>query len=262
MELIRCQRINDGPEAFAGIRAGKNWMLLLLLVTLLINLGTAVAVRYWPTLDGSECFRTELAGLRAQATPARPTRRPHPATTRPARPTTRPARPATRSARPATPPAGPATPPGPSGPASAASEHFYWILGSALPIVRTAGLIGALLLSAYLLVAIIVALAGGLAGTGLLAGAFSWSLLLTAMFVPWNLTFGGVVVPGVLFDRHELIVGTAEVAWGAGEIDWATAVLYYARFAGYQVLAILLWLLVQLKFAAAVRRMTVPVEQQ
>jgi len=251
MELIRRQLIDDGPEAFAAIRTAKNWILLLVLATLLIDLGAFMAVRFWPTLDGSESFQAELAHLRRPPTPPVTFTRPAPAT-KPAGPA-----PTTRSIPPAA-----AARPAPLAPATAAGEHFYWILGAALPVVRTIGLIAALLLAAYLLVAVNVALAGGLAGTGLLVGAFSWGLVLTAMFVPWNLTFGGVVVTGVLFDRRELIVGTAEVAWGAGEVDWATNLLYYARFAGYQLLAILLWLLVQLKFAGAVRRMTVPVEQQ
>ena len=94
-----------------------------------------------------------------------------------------------------------------------------------------------------------------------MASAFAWGLLLTALLVPWDQLFIGVTVPGVLFNRRELARWTAEVAWGATNVAWTDLVLYYARFAGYPVLALLLWATIQGKFCRARRQMTVDIKK-
>jgi hypothetical protein len=119
-----------------------------------------------------------------------------------------------------------ANPPAAEAPQAAAepnelSETFYQILEVVLPLAKSLGLICAGLLSLSLLLAVGVALAGRMGGAGHLASALMWSILLAALFVPWDVAFPSVVVPGVLFGRSDLIQHTAAVTWGAAGVDWA-----------------------------------------
>ncbi len=228
MEQIQRQTGHaDCEEAFASIRSAKNWFGWLLLAAVTINAGVFVAVRCWPTLEGGAGFEDELATLRGAASTAQPA--------------------ATQSVEDG---------------GAGRSEMFYNTLGVALPMIRALGLVFAVLLSLYILVGVKVCLAGRLTGVGALASSFTWSLLLAALFVPWDLAFGGNILPSVLFSRRELIVETAKVAWGATDVGWADQLLYYARFAGYQALVLLVWALVMVKAARASRSAAVTVRSE
>ena len=201
-------------EAYNSLRVGKNCFWLLLLLAMAINLGTFIAVRFWPVLRGSPSFQTQLAELRvvSQATPS--------------------------------------TQPAPLA-NSEASERFYLALGVLLPLARSIGLACALLLVLSLLLSLKVSLLGRLGGVGHLTSAMLWGLILMVLMVPWNTAFPGIGVPGVLFSRAGLITATAEVTWEAAGVTWADHVLYFVRFAAYPLVTGLIWLVVQLKYVRA-----------
>jgi len=326
-------------QAFLVIRAAKNWFLWLMLLALVVDLATFVAVRFWPVLQGSPSFQARLAAIRAPKkvhSPSAPSAAPagEPAVAAPEQPsgpapsgavapggaaapggTPVPSAALSHGGSPA--PAGAPTPPlsgqGPLGPAAPAapggvptppegapaaeataplpapaalapapslqpvataaaplaaaepnelSETFYQVLDVALPLAKSLGLICAALLSLSLLLAVGVVLAGRMGGAGHLASALMWSILLAALFVPWDVAFPSVVVPGVLFGRSDLVQGTAAVTWGAAGVDWADQVLYFARFAGYPLLAMLIWLTVQVKYVLGCRQASLKVEEQ
>ena len=214
--------------AYASLRAAKNWFWWLMLLAVLINLGTYIAVRCWRVLDRSPGFRQDLAELRiAQEPPAGPA-----------------AQPAQEQAE-----------------TSVASEGFYQTLNALLPIAQTLGLVCSLLLVLSMLLSVSVALVGRLDGVGHLTSALVWSIVLAALFVPWEAAFPGVIVPGVLFGRGELIVKTAEVTWGAADVAWNDQVLHFARFVGYPLLALVLWLAVQVKYTRAFHQAGMRIEK-
>ena len=202
-------------EAYQSLRVAKNWFWWLMLLAVVINVGTFIAVRFWPVLQASPSFQATLAELRISSQTI-PTSQPAPSTE------------------------------------SDASETFYGVLGVVLPLARSVGLACALLLVLSLLLSLKVALLGRLGGVGHLTSSMLWGLVLMVLMVPWDAAFPGVGVPGVLFSRGGLVAATAEVTWGAAGVTWDDHVLYFVRFAAYPIVTVLIWLVVQLKYVRAI----------
>ncbi|NQU75507.1 MAG: hypothetical protein HQ546_04225 [Planctomycetes bacterium] len=223
-------------RAFACVRVAKNWFWWLILLAVIIDLGTFITVRFWPVLNNSKCFQSDLAALRhAEPTPAASPQ----AETQPVTQLTEPINEPSNSA-----------------------DWLYRAFGAGLAAARSIGLLCAVLLWLSLLLSLGIALVGRLGDVGHLTGALLWSLVLAILFVPWDVVFGAVTVPGVLFGRTELIAKTAEVTWGASGVSWAHQVLYFARFAAYPLLALVLWFAVQVKYALACREVSVVLESE
>ncbi len=134
-----------------------------------------------------------------------------------------------------------------------AIKHILSDTMEAAPII-------AMLLTLTLFVAAMVSLVGRLGGVSQLFSAFFWSLILLAMLVPWQRVLYYESVYGALADYSELIGRTFHIKpeWGAESVSWQKQLLYYMRFVGYPVLALLVWLVVQVKFARGCKRMHFP----
>ena len=137
---------------------------------------------------------------------------------------------------------------------------MYAAVGVGLSFALSLGVICVLLLVALQGMSLLTVLAGRIGDAGYMASGLAWSLVLAALVMPWNLAFGPAFMPGVLFLRPELADATAAVTWGA-PANWTDAAWYWARYAGYPIVAVLVWLLVQLKFAAGMRQPSVSVEE-
>ena len=214
---------SDTMDAFASARAAKNIFLIVLLLAMLTQVAAFVAVQFMDVVDplpaqGSSS-PAAVADANAPTVPADPNQ-----------PTTTPA--VTRDG---------------------VGETTYFIdemLSWALPGAKFFALVMGLLLSITLLVCLMLAVTERLGGVGRLSSSFFWSLVLLAIVTPWQQLLMGNVACGALYNKGELYSWVASVkpSWG-GHADIYGKILYYARFLGYPLLGLLIWLVTQLKFA-------------
>lgn len=264
---------NQYRRALRSLRAAKNWFAWLLLLALVLNLASLVVVRFWPDFAASSSLREELghrgrskagapAALRA-VVPQRFRTTTAPASMPASAPATMPANAAaTMPAResrivvetegPGRAATGPATQPA-TRPAASRAEAVYTAISISLPFALSLGMICAMLVVVLNAMSLLTVLVGRIGDAGYMASALAWSLVLAALMVPWDLAFGPAFMPGALFLRPELVDATAVVTWGAHP-DWADLAWYCARFVGYPILAVLIWLLIQMKYSAGVRQ--------
>jgi hypothetical protein len=261
-------------EAFSSLRAAKNWFWWLLFVAMVVDVAAFAAVRFWPVMGESASFQqrkamilqdssvetvvVEVAAIIVPeaAVPAVVDETVQPVAAEPV--ATQPA--ASQPARAI------ATVDSP-GDRARYGELLYQNLRWILPAARMMGMISAALLVVVLASSLHVTLSGRMGGAGYLASSFVWSIVLAALFVPWSMAFpadlgSGVagarqVLPGVLFGLDDVVDWTIEIV--GGKVTWEDWVLYYARFIGYPVLALLIWLTVQVKFARGYHQVAVDV---
>jgi len=112
----------------------------------------------------------------------------------------------------------------------------------------------AVLLSLALLLAVLISLLDRLGGAAGFVSSFYWSLVLLAILTPWRQILGGSAA-GALYGLDDLLAALhhLKASWGATpatRLQWA---LYYGRFVGAPVVALLVWLACQLKFARGYR---------
>ena len=130
-------------------------------------------------------------------------------------------------------------------------SRAYYAIELALPLTEFIGQIscGALLLC-YLL-AVNVALSGRLGGVRGSISAFFWTVVLLALLFPWDRWLGGlrdqIQVPGVYFSFAEIKDLPTEFA---GKV---VQVLHYVRFLGYPVLALIIALVGDRRYAKGFR---------
>lgn len=194
----------DYADAMMTARRAKNWLFLILLLMLLVQLSLFFVARY-----------TNLI------IPADP---PVAATTEPA---TRPA-------------------------VSTGVDKLHYISG----VSTFLGTILPPLLAAVLLLIVNIMLIGRLIGVARVTSAFVWCLVLVVLLFPWqaflnNATFTAVdfKIPGVLYTWDELIL-TARFQ----PARWEEAVLKWARFVVFPVVALLLLLVIQVKSNRGLRQ--------
>ena len=150
----------------------------------------------------------------------------------------------------------PASAPGAKKPAAPAGTAEKWkrTLSWLFPTAEFAGLVAAMLLALTILFAVALSLLGRLGGTGGLVSAFFWSLVLLAIMIPWQQALPeSPVACGALYEMDELLAARAEAAEA-----WDARGLYFVRFLAYPVLAMLVWLVVQLRFARGCAQMDFP----
>jgi len=128
---------------------------------------------------------------------------------------------------------------------------WYYALQWALPATRFCAMVSAILLAISILLAVKLSLLGRLGGVAGMTSAFFWSLILLAILTPWQRVLGGQLVCGAMFNLGELIEAARKVktAWGATDVSLLDTTIYYARFLAYPIVALLVWLIVQAKFA-------------
>ncbi|MFP4052403.1 MAG: hypothetical protein ACLFV7_00895 [Phycisphaerae bacterium] len=237
VEQVRYQATgSDFMDAFRSTRAAKNVFLVILLLSILVQIAAFVAVFFLDVVDPihrapAQATATAAVANQDQAKPAAKT----------------------------------ATQPTTTQKTDRGEERFQEmavfvdeVLNWALPGARFFALVSCLLLCLTLLTSMKICMLERLSGIGMMASAFYWSLVLLAMVTPWQQILHGEVACGALYNKGEMYSWIARVkpSWGGTVPDVWGQVLFYARFLGYPVLALLIWLVVQLKFARGYRMLT------
>jgi len=132
------------------------------------------------------------------------------------------------------------------------------ILDEAMPAMKFAAPISCMILTATLFLAVVVSLTGRLGGAGGFLGAFFWSLLLLLLLIPWQRILTGLTIPGALYEGGLKDIKLAKNAWATIGDQSVQNILYYGRHVAYPAIALVVWLLVQLKFARGCKRLNFP----
>lgn len=146
------------------------------------------------------------------------------------------------------------TQPADSSASSPGDEPTTWndLLRWVLPAAKFLAMAATFLLLAPLWFAALVALQRQGAGVGSFIGSLFWALVLLAMVFPWQQLLRTSLACGALYNFGDLRIALDHVrADGAGLWDH---VLFYLRFAAYPLVTFVVWLIVQLKFAAGYSR--------
>ena len=110
-------------------------------------------------------------------------------------------------------------------------------LAFVLRVTNGVAILAAILFCAALLFSIALTVVGRLGGIQHISRAFFLSLVLLVLLIPWQTLFDAVTV-GVLFNIQDVVDGRLVKAGGL-----LPAILYYLRFCGYWLAAIvLLWM--------------------
>lgn len=232
--------------AMRSIKAAKNVFLLLALLGLLVQIAAFVAVRWGGVIDDSQTV-TGLHGepaARKASTPENDPAVPDEASEPQPAATTAPAS--------APRPAEPATPDG-----DEMAEVWVVMLTWVLPGSKFMTLAATAILAAILMFATMLAINARESGVAGIVSAALWSLLLLAMVTPWQQALNSSIACGATYNFGELIKASRDMIprWGAPKPDTLETILYYARFLAYPGLAVLVWLVVQVKFARGFGRM-------
>ncbi len=205
-------------EALRSLKAGKNIFMTVVLLVLLTHIGSFLAVQFGGVIDppppkDQSVATTQPATQAAEANAEQETREAY-----------------NRAMY---------------------EETLRW----ALPACRFFAVVASLLAVLTFMFAVKLAIIGRLGGIANYMSAFLWSLILLAMVTPWQQVLGSSFASGVLFNLGELTsyVEKIKSSWGASTPGPLEVALYYARFIAYPVIALLVWLVVMVKFAAAYR---------
>lgn len=136
------------------------------------------------------------------------------------------------------------------------ADSWYRTLMWLMAGVKFLAVVAAGLLALTVLVAVLLALVGGLAGVAEATSAFFWSLILLAVIIPWQQLLDSTFASGALFNLSYLVQKTHGIRsqWGAANAGILDQVLYYARFAAYPIVALLLLVVVAMKFFGGARK--------
>jgi hypothetical protein len=125
---------------------------------------------------------------------------------------------------------------------SAATDRLKYVIGG----IGFLGVVFPIVLSVILLLIAGIMLVGRLIGVSKLVSAFIWSVILTALLFPWqaflinqSFTSPDFKIPGVLYTWWEL-VQKARI----NPVGWEQDVLYWGRFVGWPVVALIVLMLI------------------
>jgi hypothetical protein len=142
--------------------------------------------------------------------------------------------------------------------AKAAGTATFWneLMLWGLPTTKFVAFVAALMVALTLMMAVKIAIVGRLGGVGQFTSAFYWSIVLLAFVTPWQQVLAASLATGALYNLKDLTdaVATVKATWGAPPPGAMALTLYYVRFIAYPVVALLVWLVVLLKFAGGHRR--------
>lgn len=205
-------QMTGAVAAFSSVKAAKNVFMWLIALAILLQLGGFVAVHFFGVLD-------PLYAKEAAPEPASPSA----------------TQPAVASAE---------------GSGDVLAETSREILIYGLKVTKFFTFVLCLLAVLTLMFAAKLSLVGALGGMGGFVSAFFWSLILLAVLTPWENIVGGFV-PGAMHSFCEMRVAMISIRpeWGAGSIELLDKIAFYARFIAYPAAALLIWLMVMLKFS-------------
>jgi hypothetical protein len=139
------------------------------------------------------------------------------------------------------------------------SANWYCVLFWAMPAAKFFAFVSAILLAVTLLAGAGASMCACSGGSGSLLSSFFWSLVLLAIVTPWQQILPGSFSSGAMFNLTELIEygKKVKVRWNFVEkVAAVDVVLYYLRFLGSVIIALLVWLKVQSKFSAGLRKVS------
>jgi hypothetical protein len=135
------------------------------------------------------------------------------------------------------------------------------ILHYAIGLCGYLGLVTTIVYAVLLLLILNIMVVGRLLGTGKLTAAFVWCVLLGVILFPWQaflnnagLQAGDFKIPGVLYVWAELVEHARFKVREGDKILWAEAILKWARFVGFPLVAILIDVMIQAKSVKGLRR--------
>ena len=128
-------------------------------------------------------------------------------------------------------------------------------VAAVLSFTKFAGVLAALAMTMFIAVALLLSIAARLGGAGGFASALVWSILLLLALVPWQQFLGGLVGSGVLvgYDEMQRAIEQVQPDWSAGKYLSAAPVAHLARFLLAPFIALLIWILVGLRFAQGMK---------
>jgi len=129
-----------------------------------------------------------------------------------------------------------------AGPESIWRQALRW----GLPATRFAAVVACVLLVVMVMFAVTLSLVERVGGVAGFIAAFNWSVILLLMLVPWKPILGSSLSCGALFNLAEL--ETAHCGLGEAP-DLVSQAMFYGRFGAYPIVALLVSLIVQFKFA-------------
>lgn len=127
-----------------------------------------------------------------------------------------------------------------------------------LPATKFGAAVSAILLVLTLGLALNVSLLSRLGGAAGFVSSFFWSLILLAAVTPWQQVLGGNYATGALYNYEDLLLAVRSMRpdWGGDPgISLLEQILFWARFVGYPVVTVLVWLMVQFRFGRGYRQM-------
>ena len=131
----------------------------------------------------------------------------------------------------------------------------FELLGYVSAIFAFAGTILPILLAFVLLLIVNIMLVGRLIGVARVTSAFLWCLLLLLLMFPWQAFFGGTTdaadfrLPGMIFTWDEL-----QRYAKFSSSNWNFAVIKWARFVVFPMIALVLLAMVQIKSSRGIRQ--------
>jgi hypothetical protein len=131
----------------------------------------------------------------------------------------------------------------------ASATGWYHALHWVLPAVKFIALASGLLLVLTLMFAVKLSLLERMGGVAGLMSAFFWSLVLFVLVVPWQDVLVDSFASGALYSLGDLVASRNQM-----DHQWGGTILHYARFVAYPVVTVLVWVVVQLKFARGYRQ--------
>jgi len=212
----------DYADAMMIARRAKNTLFFLLLIMLLFQLGTFFAARFTDKII-PDTATPSLAETVA--------------------PTTHPTAAAT-------------TQPVTSIQGKTLTTSAFWYFTA---VVDFLGIVFIVVLAAVLLLIVKIMLVGRLIGVAQVTSAFCWCVFLALLLFPWqaflqNSDFtGDFKIPGVLYTWGELTHPTKGAKFVTAGADIWVTVLWWARFVGWPVVALIVLLMVQAKSSRGLR---------
>jgi hypothetical protein len=212
----------DYADAMLVARRAKNVLVLILLLALLLQLALFFVARY------TDVFARSTAGTTDPVTAVERAVEGAPAVTQPSD-----------------------VPAAASAAVQSAAKRTNWgdVLHYVLGVSIFIGIAFSVMLSMVLMLIVTIMLVGRLIGVSRLTSAYVWCIFLIILLFPWQallqdeaFTSRDFIVPGVLYTWDEL----QRFARFATD-DMAVAVLKWARFVGFPVVAILILLSIQVK---------------
>ena len=140
------------------------------------------------------------------------------------------------------------------------ADVWYYSLQWILPGTKFIAVVSAGLLALTLMLGVKISLLGRLGGVAGLISAMFWSLILLAIVVPWQQIVHGQIASGALYNLGDLVAKakTVKASWGAEDTSLAELAFYYGRFMALPIIALLVWLVTQAKFARGCRGVQLP----